>query len=119
MEIGGEHADDDRQAVDHVAHPTDLPGAEKLAARMRKAMPAALVGDGGQQPPQQAPDPAQQAMIQTELKYKEASAAEKAAAAQDKTASAHGKQLANAAAAYELGHKHMSHALNPVANPLY
>lgn len=73
----------------------DIPQARQLAARMKKAMPASLVGEGGQQAPQN-PAAEQAAMVQ--LRTLNAKAAETEAKAQ-------GIQIENAHKAFEFGFK--------------
>lgn len=71
----------------------DFPGANKLAARMKKTMPSALVGEGGQQP-EQNPAAEQAAMLQ--LAKLEADVAKT-------QADTKGKQIANAEKAFKFG----------------
>ncbi|MBU6232385.1 hypothetical protein KGP36_07160 [Patescibacteria group bacterium] len=75
----------------------DVPQARELAARLRKTMPAEIVGPEGVKP--QGPDPIKQAMVEADIATKHAVAA-------DKGAQAEGRQLDNARKAYEFGHAH-------------
>lgn len=71
----------------------DFPGANKLSARMKKTMPAALVGEGGQQPEQ---NPAADQAAQLQLEKLEADVAKTSAEAK-------GKQIDNAEKAFQFG----------------
>lgn len=73
----------------------DFPMAEKLAERMKKAIPPQLTQEGPPQP--QGPDPAQQAAMQAQLQELEAKIEKMRAEAEDKRQSAIGKEIDNAA----------------------
>lgn len=72
----------------------DFPGAEKLAERMKKAIPPQLTQEGPAQ--QQGPDPAQMALMQTQLAEAQAKIKKMEAEAFDKEQSGIGKQIDNA-----------------------
>lgn len=79
----------------------DIPKAKELAARIKKTMPASLVGEGGQQPQQ---DPAQAQAMQIQFRKIAADAAKAEADAQ-------GKQIDNAHKAFQFGYA--SHGAMP------
>ena len=71
----------------------DFPGANKLAARMKKTMPAQIVGEGGMMPPQ---NPAAEQAAQMQFRKMAADTAKVEAEAQ-------GKQIDNAHKAFQFG----------------
>lgn len=78
----------------------DFPMAEKLAERMKKAIPPQLTQEGPAQP--QQPDPMQQAAMQAQMAELEAKVKKMEAEAFDKEQSGIGKQIDNAAKAASL-----------------
>lgn len=78
----------------------DFPLAEKLAERMKKAIPPQLTQEGERQP--QGPDPAQQAAMQAQMAEMQAKIKKLEAEAYDKTQSAIGKEIDNQAKAVSL-----------------
>lgn len=78
----------------------NFPLAEKLAERMKKAIPPNLTQEGPAQP--QGPDPAQMAIMETQLAEAQAKIKKLEAEAADKEQSAIGKQLDNAEKAASL-----------------
>lgn len=73
----------------------DFPGAQKIAERMKKAMPPQLTGDGEQQP--QPPDPVQEAAIRLQMAEAQAKVKKTEAEAFDKEQAGIGKQIENVA----------------------
>lgn len=78
----------------------DFPGAEKLAERMKKAIPPQLTQEGP--PQQQQPDPMQQAAMQAQLAELEAKINKMKAEAYDKQQAGISKEIDNQAKAASL-----------------
>lgn len=78
----------------------DFPMAEKLAERMKKAIPPQLTQEGP--PQQQGPDPAQQMAMQAQIQELQAKIDKMKAEAFDKEQAGIGKQIDNAAKAASL-----------------
>lgn len=78
----------------------DFPLAEKLAERMKKAIPPNLTQEGPAQP--QGPDPAQMALMQTQLVEAQAKIKKMEAEAYDKQQSGISKEIDNTAKAASL-----------------
>lgn len=78
----------------------DFPGAEKLAERMKRAIPPQLTQEGPPQP--QGPDPAQQAAMQAQMAELQAKIKKMEAEAYDKQQSGISKEIDNQAKAASL-----------------